>query len=279
MGLREQLVGPEEAICFRGILVGAATAAIGTGVLHDMGVSATSFADKAIHTAGHGIVGGAANVALGGKFQDGFLSAVAGVAAGHAGVYQAFEGTGVWGRTAVAGIVGGTASAIGGGKFANGAYTAAFMHFFNEESGGFWDKAKEIYMDANRGAAVFMDTINPFGNPYKDKYGWYTGKEDWYGTSKGFSNVGAVSLTGATLATGNPGQVTGLLYSGTATVNSANKTIRVIGNLKDTAHYVNKGGYSVFTTNSYSIMKNIRWIHEGVKAGAPFKVVTPRTFA
>lgn len=86
-------------------------------------------------------------------------------------------------------------------NFANGAYTAAFMHFFNDEAKGFWEEfaatANEIYMDASRGAAVFMDTINPFGNPYKNQ-GWYTGKEDWYLGSRGASEVGNISLSLAT---------------------------------------------------------------------------------
>ena len=55
------------------------------------------------------------------------------------------------------------------------------------ESGGFLESSKEIWRAANEGAAVFMDTINPFGSPYKNQ-GWYTGKEEWYSTTKGFSN-------------------------------------------------------------------------------------------
>jgi hypothetical protein len=86
--------------------------------------------------AGHVILGGASNVAMGGKFQDGFLSAAISAGAGDLGGFGAIQGdsTGaIAGRTIVAGIVGGTASALGGGKFANGAWTAAFQHLLNAE--------------------------------------------------------------------------------------------------------------------------------------------------
>jgi uncharacterized protein (TIGR02594 family) len=78
---------------------------------------------------------------MGGKFQDGFLSGMAGSAAGNLGFIDKLtsgaSGTGTIGqvaaRTAVAGVIGGCVSAIGGGKFANGAYTAAFQHLLNAE--------------------------------------------------------------------------------------------------------------------------------------------------
>jgi len=117
----------------RGALVGGIQGGISGGVLHQMQSGASTFADKAAHVAGHGILGGAANEAMGGKFQDGFLSAAAGAGAGWSGVYGAMQGTGVVGKTITAGIIGGTASALGGGKFANGAWTAAFQHLLNDE--------------------------------------------------------------------------------------------------------------------------------------------------
>jgi uncharacterized protein (TIGR02594 family) len=98
---------------------------------------AAEFGGKLAHVVGHGVTGGAANAAMGGKFQDGFLSAAAGATAVHTGLYGAFKGSGpinVAGRTAIAGMIGGTASALGGGKFANGAYTAAFQHLLNNET-------------------------------------------------------------------------------------------------------------------------------------------------
>ena len=56
-----------------------------------------------------------------------------------------------FGRTAVAGVIGGTASAIGGGKFANGAYTAAFQHLLNHESGKSREEGPHEHPD---GAAI-----------------------------------------------------------------------------------------------------------------------------
>jgi len=73
---------------------------------------------------------------LGGKFQDGFLSAAASAGASNAGLLgnPNAKGAGaVASRTIRAGIVGGTASALGGGKFANGAWTASFQHLLNAE--------------------------------------------------------------------------------------------------------------------------------------------------
>ena len=92
--------------------------------------------DDVGHVFGHGVLGGASNVAMGGKFQDGFLSAAAGAAAAHAGLLGNPDATGpgaVASRTIRAGIIGGTASALGGCKFANGAWTAAFQHLLNDE--------------------------------------------------------------------------------------------------------------------------------------------------
>jgi hypothetical protein len=93
---------------------------------------------SAANIVGHGVVEGAANEAMGGKFQDGFLSAAASAAASNFGLLGDPNATGagaVASRTIRAGIVGGTASALGGGKFANGAYTAAFQHLLNAEAG------------------------------------------------------------------------------------------------------------------------------------------------
>jgi RHS repeat-associated protein len=137
-GLNAALAGGDIGDILRGAAIGGIQGGISGGILHGMELNATGFADKAAHVAGHGILGGAANEAMGGKFQDGFLSAAAGAAAGWMGAYKAFAGKGAWnvaGRTTVAGVVGGTASALGGGKFANGAYTAAFQHLLNAELG------------------------------------------------------------------------------------------------------------------------------------------------
>ena len=138
-GLGAALAGGDIGDILRGAAVGAVQGAISAGALHSM-ESATSISGQAAHVVGHGVVGGAANEAMGGKFADGFLSAAAAAAAVHTGLYGAFKGTSavsVAGRTAIAGMIGGTASALGGGKFANGAYTAAFQHLLNAEAPNF----------------------------------------------------------------------------------------------------------------------------------------------
>lgn len=140
-GLSAALNGGDLGDILRGRLVGAVHGAITAGALHGMspqgaGYEAGFNVKTAAHVAGHGVVGGAYNAAMGGSFQDGFLSSAVSAAAADAGAYD--FGSGSWGvaaRTAVAGIVGGTASAIGGGKFANGAFTAAFQHYLNAEGG------------------------------------------------------------------------------------------------------------------------------------------------
>lgn len=81
----------------------------------------------------HGAVGGAREVALGGKFEHGFPAA--GVAKLTSPLIDhipgdTFEARAV--RVFAAATVGGTASSVGGGKFANGAATAAFMQTSTE---------------------------------------------------------------------------------------------------------------------------------------------------
>jgi hypothetical protein len=103
--------------------------------------------ETARHVVGHGVVGGAANEAMGGKFQDGFVSAAASAAAADFGLLgnpNAKGAAAIASRTIRAGIVGGTASALGGGKFANGAWTAAFQHLLNAESKNIVKGVKEV---------------------------------------------------------------------------------------------------------------------------------------
>jgi RHS repeat-associated protein len=79
-GLGAALAGGDLGDILRGAIVGGIQGGISGSILHGMeGIAEASgsFWDKAAHVAGHGIVGGASNVAMGGKFQDGFLSAVA----------------------------------------------------------------------------------------------------------------------------------------------------------------------------------------------------------
>ena len=80
-------------------------------------------------TIAHGLIGGAASVAGGGKFVHGFEAGAAS-AAGSPLIDVASDENAALGATASA-IVGGTASAIGGGKFANGAVTGAMGYLFN----------------------------------------------------------------------------------------------------------------------------------------------------
>ena len=130
--------GNSDAI-WRGALVSGIQGGISSGILHPIGAAAAGSGNLALyglHIVGHGLVGGAANEAMGGKFQDGFLSAAVSTAASDMGLNSFIGGNGLGGRagrTIVAGLIGGTASEIGGGKFANGFYTAAFQHLFNEE--------------------------------------------------------------------------------------------------------------------------------------------------
>ena len=138
----------------RGCAVNFVSAAIctgggpgGNGGLHSIGEAAdkaresgdvaTATALTAKHVAGHALLGGLSQAAMGGRFQDGFLSGAASTFAMDAGLGRMCQGSGpanMLGRTAIAGIVGGTASAVGGGKFANGAFTSAWQHLLNGET-------------------------------------------------------------------------------------------------------------------------------------------------
>nr|WP_281375573.1 RHS repeat-associated core domain-containing protein [Haloferula luteola] len=153
--------GASTSDILRGVAVGFVSATLTAGWLHPLQEAATSASGlgtqtalKAAHVAGHGIIGGLSQEAMGGRFQDGVLGGAAGAASswvpGIADVTAA-DGTigseiGVVGRTAVAGALGGTASVVGGGKFANGAYTAAFQHLLSE--GGSFSRRSENSFDA-----------------------------------------------------------------------------------------------------------------------------------
>ncbi len=87
------------------------------------GLAASPVGGTPLEVAGQGVIGGASNEAMGGKFQDGFMSAAAASA-----IQQVpYANSGVAGLVKSC-VVGGTASSLGGGKFANGAYTAAFQY-------------------------------------------------------------------------------------------------------------------------------------------------------
>jgi hypothetical protein len=168
-GLSAAMNGGNLGDVLRGALIGGVQGAITGGLLHGLEQAPGVFnAQTVLHIAGHGVVGGAANTAMGGKFGDGFVSAAVSAAAGDAGLYGK-PGAGGFGgvvaRTAAAGVVGGTVSVLGGGKFANGAYTAAFQHLLNHEMGelskGFIQRrANRIIDDVNRQIAAGATEIN-----------------------------------------------------------------------------------------------------------------------
>lgn len=187
----------------KGALVGGVTGAM-TGALHGVAgklqilggagkgtiraawKGATTLAGKAgvaakalVHSAAHGIVGGVRNLAMGGKFKDGFLSAAVSTAIGHVlsatGAYGAMQmgevGDGIVSntiqRTAVAAVIGGTTSVLSGGDFANGAYTAAFQHLFNAEA----RRLSQAYIN-KRLATIQQKALNGELS-LKDANSWY----------------------------------------------------------------------------------------------------------
>ncbi len=117
-GLSAALAGGDLGDVLRGALIGGISGALAAGLSASTGVVGSP-----IKVAGQGVIGGARNVAMGGKFQDGFLSA----AASSAAQFGKYADDGVFGLIKSS-VVGGTASALGGGKFSNGASTAAFQY-------------------------------------------------------------------------------------------------------------------------------------------------------
>jgi|GEM_PF-5656663 len=83
-------------------------------------------AGGAIQVVGTAVINGAANAAMGGKFEDGFISGAVSsamfVGAGYVGAGR------VVGEIGVHAVVGGTMAEIGSGKFANGAAWAVFEY-------------------------------------------------------------------------------------------------------------------------------------------------------
>jgi RHS repeat-associated protein len=143
-GFNAAIGGGDLGDVLRGSLVGGVTGAL-TGGLHMVGGNAGL---AALNVVGHGVVGGASNVAMGGKFQDGFLSAAASASTAVTGLTSPESSPfNKAGRTIIASAAGGTASVIGGGKFANGAYTGAFAHLLNAEGGSTYDVVKKRYQD------------------------------------------------------------------------------------------------------------------------------------
>jgi RHS repeat-associated protein len=168
----------------RGLAVNFVTASISAGVLHDIGSAAgkaweagnaaTATALTAKHVAGHALLGGLSQEALGGRFQDGFLSAGASTLMMDLGLGAMLEGAGavrMMGRTAVAAIVGGTASELGGGKFANGAVTAAWQHLLNAEIPRTTETARKSVLEhAVENSSYSLDGQGPKGRWVKGAY-------------------------------------------------------------------------------------------------------------
>jgi hypothetical protein len=134
-----------------GALVGGITA----GAFHGAGnfaQAAAKYGKEAYYAtkmATHGIVGGLRNVAMGGKFGQGFVSSA--FVAGTSGLVGKIDASspGVnLSRTAASAVIGGTASALGGGKFANGAISGAFARMYNDD------------MHARDEAATFKQRLN-----------------------------------------------------------------------------------------------------------------------
>ena len=131
----------------RGAVIGAVSAVIGMG-MHKMGTALGSIAQGGnsatgtlVHAAAHGVSGGAMTAANGGSFKDGFIGGAIGFGVGlpfggAGGMIQGTDLGSIAARTTIAAIGGGVASKLSGGSFADGAYSAAFFHLFNSESGG-----------------------------------------------------------------------------------------------------------------------------------------------
>ncbi len=122
------------------ILKGALVGGLEAGLFYEAGNFLAAEADAGTSLLGspvldkfvsHGLVGGIGNLASGGNFGSGFLSA------GFSSFIPSPGGGETWNR-AVAGavesaVIGGAASILGGGKFENGAITGAFGYLFNFE--------------------------------------------------------------------------------------------------------------------------------------------------
>jgi hypothetical protein len=185
-GVNAALGGGDLGDIFKGAFIGGIQGAASAGIGHGSWLSAGTLGPSGsaiAQTAAHGILGGAVNEAMGGKFQDGFLSAAAAKGAtfmpGLGKFLDPNSGQGnILSRTALAATIGGTASALGGGKFANGAKTAAMQHLFNEEI-GYIAKAMAA---ANRlkgwrgGTIPTVDYHGP-GTPFSDGLKYSNGAE------------------------------------------------------------------------------------------------------
>ena len=112
-----------------GGLTGAAAGFIGSADFFKGGLALPGGATSR-QVIAHGVVGGTAAEAQGGKFGQGFLSSAFTKAVSNR--LQKLTDTDPVAGGIAAGIVGGTISKISGGKFQNGALTTAFQYLFNQ---------------------------------------------------------------------------------------------------------------------------------------------------
>ena len=292
-GASAAISGGSGSDILKGAFVGAVQGAICGGVLHGL-ADGKGFDNPFLHVAGHGLVGGAANKAMGGRFQDGFISGAVSTGA----VDSGFVNGGIISRTIKVAIVGGTASALGGGKFANGAFTAAFQFLANgcadyvrDFTCGFcsgvadysWKDCGEDWaffgrqlaggvgmcLDLANGALGLVDTnleeaalvMGPLGG----------GVEASLAEVASYSRV-AMSTEELALA-GNASSKAG------AVSNTAAGAIKVIGRLDDTANYAYKRGFEVIEAENWSVPKNFQWMDEGIKNSQIFKLASPRSWS
>lgn len=186
-----------------GAVTGAITAGVSSTILHAMGEEAFgSLEGQLIHSIAHGVVGGAMTEAQGGSFKDGFIGSLigSGVSAGM-GMFVggAANALGVVGRTALAAMSGGIASKLSGGKFSDGAWSAGFLHLFNDEASR-WDYIKKLsrsqvdnqalslvrkidhYFDGNPTSAYVISTEELFFIMTRDSFRIWT--QGWENMSK-----------------------------------------------------------------------------------------------
>lgn len=229
-GLNAAISGGDGGDILRGALVGAIQGAVAGGVLHGL-ADGSGFDSAALHVAGHGTIGGAANEAMGGKFQDGFLSAAASSAAGHLPGVDRLMGSAGDGapvkavaRTVTAAVIGGTASALGGGKFANGAFTAAMQFILNDNI----DDALTLVTGA---ADVLSFGLSKWlrDDVYTDYYEGTVNYESGAYTNGEILGVGiAIVTTGGTAGAANAGTRLAVTSGTTATRMATTQTLRAV---------------------------------------------------
>jgi RHS repeat-associated protein len=129
-GLSAALYGGSLDDVLMGAIKGGIIGGVSAGAFYGVGsLTAGSGALNGIGgVAGHGLVGGARELAYGGNFWQGFESGA--LTKTSSLLVPSFDSGGL--NTARAALVGGAAASIGGGNFANGAVTGAFSYAFND---------------------------------------------------------------------------------------------------------------------------------------------------